>query len=307
MRGGGRGMWDSDAFMHDRYETCEEFSLLTLLKTHFAKRKLEYKCPKQCGAGHAFLQPCFTKLPKVLIIHAKRFEYHEHTGRFFKVRHAITIPETINLNIFCAQATDTVMPGELTSANTQSQATAHEINQINTANANTATTTTVAMPPDMKNEDLAMQQALMASMLGTDENGNANGNQDNNNNNNNNNGSNDNGGGIFGFGNQLTDEQISKFFSIGNIPKAELFDPVADERLLPDESTTIYHLCCQIHHSGGYGGGHYYADVLDLTNNQWKRHNDSSVWDIPKGHVFSRHSQKTAYILYYVHQSVLNS
>ena len=72
-------------------------SLQLLLEQNFAKEKRERRC-EECGCETAATTIRLVKLPRVIVIYLKRYNYnHQDLARSKKVRSVIDIPETVNL------------------------------------------------------------------------------------------------------------------------------------------------------------------------------------------------------------------
>ncbi|XP_063957614.1 ubiquitin carboxyl-terminal hydrolase 37-like isoform X2 [Lytechinus pictus] len=80
----------------DLPRTCEPFSLQTALDSFCASEKLEYACAK-CDCKEAKVCHKFTKLPRVLILHLKRYTYDSDASLDSKLRSSVVIPRFLTL------------------------------------------------------------------------------------------------------------------------------------------------------------------------------------------------------------------
>ncbi|XP_041484516.1 ubiquitin carboxyl-terminal hydrolase 37-like [Lytechinus variegatus] len=80
----------------DLPRTCEPFSLQTALDSFCASEKLEYACAK-CDWKEAKVCHKFTKLPRVLILHLKRYTYDSDASSDSKLRSSVVIPRFLTL------------------------------------------------------------------------------------------------------------------------------------------------------------------------------------------------------------------
>jgi len=65
-------------------------------------------------------------------------------------------------------------------------------------------------------------------------------------------------------------------------------------------STGLYRLEEAIRHIGGNSGGHFVADIMDPSTNQWTNFDDSTMKDENDSEVIKNLSN--AYMLFYVHE-----
>eukprot|EP00057_Strongylocentrotus_purpuratus_P022124 XP_011676598.1 PREDICTED: ubiquitin carboxyl-terminal hydrolase 37 isoform X1 [Strongylocentrotus purpuratus] len=80
----------------DLPRTNEAFSLQTALDSFCASEKLDYACAK-CDCKEATVCHKFTKLPRVLILHLKRYTYDSDTSVDGKLRLSVVIPRYLTL------------------------------------------------------------------------------------------------------------------------------------------------------------------------------------------------------------------
>ncbi|KAK3644608.1 ubiquitin-specific protease ubp2 [Elasticomyces elasticus] len=57
--------------------------------------------------------------------------------------------------------------------------------------------------------------------------------------------------------------------------------------------TSKYRLAAVFFHRGGHGGGHYWLDIHDFTNNIWRRYNDETVQELPDNRIHEILEAKT--------------
>ncbi|KAJ8320585.1 hypothetical protein KUTeg_002172 [Tegillarca granosa] len=91
--------------------TC---SIQEALDLFFRKETLEYTCEK-CGSNKGEVTHKFTKLPRVLILHLKRYRYDTSTSYHSKVARNIHIPRFLTLQSHCVEETAPAFPAILLS------------------------------------------------------------------------------------------------------------------------------------------------------------------------------------------------
>ncbi|XP_071510622.1 ubiquitin carboxyl-terminal hydrolase 37-like [Diadema antillarum] len=74
----------------------ETFTLQTALDSFFASEKLEYACAK-CSSKEAVIAHKFTKLPRVLVLHLKRYTFDTEALANGKLRRCVGIPRYLTL------------------------------------------------------------------------------------------------------------------------------------------------------------------------------------------------------------------
>lgn len=77
--------------------------IIDMLHSYFNQRQQEFKCNQSnCTSNSILIQPSITKLPRVLILHIKRF-LPDFTGlRYKKVSRAVDIPKLIDMTEYCS-------------------------------------------------------------------------------------------------------------------------------------------------------------------------------------------------------------
>ncbi|KAL5006136.1 hypothetical protein ScPMuIL_017294 [Solemya velum] len=109
---------------------CEQFNDLSLdmpkrdllnprsiqhaLELFFKKEKIEYTCEK-CGSNKSEVTHKFSKLPRVLILHLKRYNYDVVASRNTKMAQSIRIPQYLTLQSHCREETQPPQPACLPS------------------------------------------------------------------------------------------------------------------------------------------------------------------------------------------------
>ena len=85
-------------------------NIIDLLKYYFCKKKLQYKCQKKnCQSNECDRKMYFKTIPKILVIHLKRFmnvlnknnSKKKIDAKIFKLKNQIKIEKELNINIFC--------------------------------------------------------------------------------------------------------------------------------------------------------------------------------------------------------------
>uniref|UniRef100_K1QE91 Ubiquitin carboxyl-terminal hydrolase 37 n=1 Tax=Magallana gigas TaxID=29159 RepID=K1QE91_MAGGI len=79
------------------------------LDLFFRKESIEYKCEK-CGCCKAEVSHKFTKLPRVLILHLKRYNYNSGSSVQSKMLQNIVIPKFLSLSTHCNEETSKPYP-----------------------------------------------------------------------------------------------------------------------------------------------------------------------------------------------------
>ncbi|XP_076088936.1 ubiquitin carboxyl-terminal hydrolase 37-like isoform X2 [Mytilus galloprovincialis] len=79
-------------------------SLQDALELSLRKEKIEYTCEK-CNCNKAEVSHKFTKLPRVLVLHLKRYSYNMNMSRQAKAGQNITIPRYLTLQSHCEEET----------------------------------------------------------------------------------------------------------------------------------------------------------------------------------------------------------
>lgn len=79
------------------------------LDLFFRKESIEYKCEK-CGCCKAEVSHKFTKLPRVLILHLKRYNYNSGSSVQSKMLQNIVIPKFLSLSTHCNEDTSKPYP-----------------------------------------------------------------------------------------------------------------------------------------------------------------------------------------------------
>ncbi len=80
--------------------TQTRWGLMELLKSFFGERTLEYKCECQRSTG-ASQKLAYRTLPRVLMIHIKRFIPNRAMQRYSKSMIHVKFPSILNMRIFC--------------------------------------------------------------------------------------------------------------------------------------------------------------------------------------------------------------
>ena len=81
-------------------ESIPALTVLEALNMYFSKERVEIKCEK-CGHSFATKTSSIHALPRVLVLHFKRFEANMKTGKYVKRHDAIDVTETLDLKDFC--------------------------------------------------------------------------------------------------------------------------------------------------------------------------------------------------------------
>ena len=93
----------SDTSPKKTKKEMEEVDLKDLV-AHFlsVEEGLEWKCPKQeqCGSNEGTMEHHLSRLPRILMLHLKRFWPNLETNRFDKFSVPVNIPEQLDLNDF---------------------------------------------------------------------------------------------------------------------------------------------------------------------------------------------------------------
>ncbi|PFX20725.1 Ubiquitin carboxyl-terminal hydrolase 37 [Stylophora pistillata] len=76
-------------------------SMQTLVEKHFEDEQLEYTCGK-CESKEAVISHSFSRLPRVLILHLKRYGFDNFTEEQAKRQDKIKIERFINLSMLCS-------------------------------------------------------------------------------------------------------------------------------------------------------------------------------------------------------------
>eukprot|EP01084_Bolivina_argentea_P310538 537385_1 len=79
-----------------------KWDLPQLLKANFVQKILEYKCKHNgCKNNKVYATSWFKQIPRILIIHVKRFIPNLITNSYTKLHDEVQIEKTIDINIFC--------------------------------------------------------------------------------------------------------------------------------------------------------------------------------------------------------------
>jgi ubiquitin C-terminal hydrolase len=81
----------------------------TLISIYFSNEKIERTCEK-CQCKESILSRAFVQLPRVLVIHLKRFSFDYTTGRYSKLGYPIQVSKTLNLKHWCDDDTQCAGP-----------------------------------------------------------------------------------------------------------------------------------------------------------------------------------------------------
>ncbi|KAL9957804.1 hypothetical protein ACROYT_G034751 [Oculina patagonica] len=79
-------------------------NMQTLIEKHFEDEELEYSCSK-CESKEAVLSHSFSRLPRVLILHLKRYGYDNLTEEQAKKQDKVKIERFIDLRMLCSSNT----------------------------------------------------------------------------------------------------------------------------------------------------------------------------------------------------------
>ncbi|XP_065052207.1 ubiquitin carboxyl-terminal hydrolase 37-like isoform X2 [Rhopilema esculentum] len=82
----------------------EEKNLQDLLQDYFEEEKIGYKCEK-CECENANLSHHISKLPRVMILHLKRYELNDNYTKYRKKLDTVNVPLQIDLGILCTEET----------------------------------------------------------------------------------------------------------------------------------------------------------------------------------------------------------
>uniref|UniRef100_A0A5S6QK77 Ubiquitin carboxyl-terminal hydrolase n=1 Tax=Trichuris muris TaxID=70415 RepID=A0A5S6QK77_TRIMR len=75
-------------------------SLQTLVSKFFLEETISYTCA-HCGCSETVVHHRITKLPRILILHVKRYKYNEESRESEKAKNAIGIPTFLTLQDYC--------------------------------------------------------------------------------------------------------------------------------------------------------------------------------------------------------------
>ncbi|KAK3083221.1 hypothetical protein FSP39_017155, partial [Pinctada imbricata] len=95
--------------MPRRRHSSKQCTLQNALDLFFKKEKLEYRCEK-CGCKNSEVKHKFTKLPRVLILHLKRYSYCSTATFQVKMLQGIHINKYLTLESHCTEATRPPFP-----------------------------------------------------------------------------------------------------------------------------------------------------------------------------------------------------
>ncbi|XP_019613868.1 PREDICTED: ubiquitin carboxyl-terminal hydrolase 37-like [Branchiostoma belcheri] len=84
-------------------------SLQDLLDQFFLAEDIEYKCG-QCGSQESTVSHQFTKLPRVLILHLKRYNYNHAMSENMKMEQPVFLPLYLTLQSHCTEETSPCLP-----------------------------------------------------------------------------------------------------------------------------------------------------------------------------------------------------
>lgn len=84
-------------------------NMQTLIKKHFEDEELEYACGK-CESKEAIISHSFIRLPRVLILHLKRYGYDNFTEEQEKKQDKVNIERFIALEMMCSSNTKSPLP-----------------------------------------------------------------------------------------------------------------------------------------------------------------------------------------------------
>eukprot|EP01083_Nonionella_stella_P142936 443210_1 len=80
------------------------WTLNELLRAYFVRKTLEYKCERDgCGNDRVFVSSWFKRIPRVLVLHMKRFIPNYCTNSYTKSHDKVAIENTLDVNLFCNQ------------------------------------------------------------------------------------------------------------------------------------------------------------------------------------------------------------
>ncbi|XP_023933293.1 ubiquitin carboxyl-terminal hydrolase 37-like isoform X1 [Lingula anatina] len=109
------------------------------LDQFFRREFLEYKCEK-CGASKAQVTHKFTKLPRIIILHLKRYHFHVGNSMQAKSGRSVGIPKFLTLQKHCLEETTPPYPAAVPSAIQSPRKTA--LDEISLENQNQTITDT---------------------------------------------------------------------------------------------------------------------------------------------------------------------
>ncbi|XP_033629611.1 ubiquitin carboxyl-terminal hydrolase 37-like [Asterias rubens] len=79
-------------------------SIQTALEQFFREEGIEYACG-ECDCKQAIVTHKFTKLPRVIIIHLKRYKFDADAFQYSKLRRRILIPRYLSVHYHCTKET----------------------------------------------------------------------------------------------------------------------------------------------------------------------------------------------------------
>eukprot|EP01124_Arcella_intermedia_P033012 TRINITY_DN7810_c0_g1_i1.p1 TRINITY_DN7810_c0_g1~~TRINITY_DN7810_c0_g1_i1.p1 ORF type:complete len:620 (-),score=155.63 TRINITY_DN7810_c0_g1_i1:1145-2926(-) len=85
----------------------DRMSVYELIKYHFLTEVIERKC-ERCNCNEAYLRKSFYSLPRVLIVHLKRFQ--QGISKSNKLNDRISIPKSLTIDSFCINEIQTPIP-----------------------------------------------------------------------------------------------------------------------------------------------------------------------------------------------------
>eukprot|EP00039_Didymoeca_costata_P001360 m.51850 g.51850 ORF g.51850 m.51850 type:complete len:630 (+) comp10757_c0_seq1:134-2023(+) len=251
----------------------KHFNLQQAFENFFKTEDVEYSC-ETCNAKKAKIEHKITKLPRILVIHLKRFNLST------KIKSAVNIPNVLSLAVTCG---DSEEPNRFSLDNLKY---IKDIEPTSTENRSASSAASAILEPGTKrrlqfsdDEDkLSLEEKNLQRAI------------------------------------HLSLEQAQKDNNVSSGDEIIIVDsPVKDAQrvrrqddITPPKdgvpSRTEYCLTSIIRHEGdGRLGGHYICDALNISKGIWQSYNDKIVTKIDDGDICNESRRKNGYVFFYQH------
>ncbi|XP_073401497.1 ubiquitin carboxyl-terminal hydrolase 37 isoform X2 [Dendrobates tinctorius] len=143
-------------------------SIQDSLDLFFRKEDLEYSCEK-CNGKSAIVVHKFSRLPRVLILHLKRYSFNVSLSLNNKVGQRVVIPRYLTLSSHCTESTRTPMPlccSTQAAANSRPLQTSQMVNSFSVGSAavrkqSLKSTSNITIYLDSESEDEVLKRSVI--------------------------------------------------------------------------------------------------------------------------------------------------